>query len=185
MITFITYDSLTKEILEQCSKLYSEHYGFWLNNKCIKLTPTKLKTMYLYDKTCGVVLAEIDGQLIGHSFYAEFENCLWITQLVVHKDFRRRGIGTSLVSKILEIDWKYVGIASSNPYAIQILKKVTNGIICSLEIVEIIMQGCTVPYLKGKNFTTSTIDSQFDIRHDILGDELAQGHELLCVVKRS
>ena len=123
--------SVTDKLVSQCCTLFSQHYGTWIkNNKRVRMGKEMMKENYLSSENSGIVCAfEETGNLVGHCIYQSFEcsdsQCIWVTQLVVHTDFRSRGIAKDLLRLIWLEDYDVMGIISSNPYAIMCLESVT------------------------------------------------------------
>ena len=53
------------------------------------------------------------------------KNICWITQLVVHKEYRERGLATGLITHLREPDDNVFGIMSSHPAACLAAAKVS------------------------------------------------------------
>jgi GNAT superfamily N-acetyltransferase len=73
------------------------------------------------DAECSYVRATVDGCLAGHAFacrwkYDEKIVC-WISQLVVHRDYRERGLAMCLLNELKQNDDDIYGIASSHAAA--------------------------------------------------------------------
>jgi hypothetical protein len=78
---------------------------------------------------------------------------LWITQLVVHADFRSRHIGSDLIThaKIAGADVAVAGLASTHPHAIRALRRA-----CAAEYDSAflsthcrgVLEACQIPYLQ-------------------------------------
>lgn len=71
------------------------------------------------------------GRLFGYAIAVQEEfrghgRISWVTQLVVHKEFRRLGVGKRLLFPIWGFSNDYAwGLLSANPYAIRALEKAT------------------------------------------------------------
>ena len=67
------------------------------------------------------VRVTVDGQLAGHVFGCRWEavgrTVCWVTQLVVHRTYRERGLAKGLLRELREDDDKIYGILSSHPAA--------------------------------------------------------------------
>lgn len=87
----------------------------------MKASKSRLLAQYLPDERSTYTRAIVDGRLAGQAFtcrwtHAEKTVC-WITQLVVHRDYRRRGLATSLLREVAKDGDDMFGIMSSNPVA--------------------------------------------------------------------
>ena len=122
-------------ILETCSKLYSENYGVWSrkSNRAgerVKLSKTKMAEWFEHGNA-SICYAADDKDIIGYAVYFsvqedDFGTVTWITQLVVHSDYRHRGIAENILFSIWGFsDHKAWGIVTANPYAIRALEKIT------------------------------------------------------------
>jgi GNAT superfamily N-acetyltransferase len=192
-------------ILQDCADLFSNHYGIWKSGFKIKLNVEKLNSIYLFDDSCGYVYAKKGNIHIGQCFYcyymAGIKSIVCITQLVVHKEYRHKGIATRLVTMALENPWNKAYIASSNPYAIRSLERATKSKCIPLYNDETLLKSCPVPYLKNKKtditYEHSYVNTEFNICHleinDILtqvegnwvlGNKLPDGYEFLGIITK-
>lgn len=73
------------------------------------------------DTTCSYVRVIVDGRLAGNAFACRWaydnRNVCWITQLVVHQEYRERGLAWGLLNTIKHDDDDIYGIMSSHPAA--------------------------------------------------------------------
>lgn len=133
------FADLTPEEINECSELYSEHYGIYNNNapekkrgKNIKLRQQHYERTYASFPTTSISACRTgDGTLVGFAIFIRGEiagqrKFCWVTQLVVHQDHRKRGIGT----KLLESAWCFSdyairGLATANAVTLRTLENVT------------------------------------------------------------
>jgi GNAT superfamily N-acetyltransferase len=80
----------------------------WLER--LEATPQKLAAAMFSDPPqLGVLLAEIDGQVVGFaSYYFTFstflaKRCLWVDDMFVVEGFRRRGVGKELLREMVRV----------------------------------------------------------------------------------
>lgn len=125
-------------LIREMSELYSNNYGFWgqtsgKNGKRIKLSKEQI-AKWLNNEHSYVATARKDGELLGYAIAIKKSKnktdnkyiISWITQLVVHQDYRKIGIGKTLLFSFWGFSNDYAwGIMSSNPYAIRALEKAT------------------------------------------------------------
>ena len=125
-------------LIKELSELYSNHYGYWgatayKPGNRIVLSETRIR-VWTSSEQAYIATARDNQKLIGYSIAVNsFKNkkektnkISWITQLVVHEDYRRHGIGKKLVFSFWGFSNHYAwGILSSNPYAIRALEKAT------------------------------------------------------------
>lgn len=88
----------------------------------IRLSKGKLRAEYLPDDTtCSYVRVTVDGRLAGNAFACRWtydnKTVCWITQLVVHQEYRERGIAQILLLNLKNADDDICGIMSSHPAA--------------------------------------------------------------------
>jgi len=134
-----------RELLATCAELFSNHYGVWGEsakgrpylkpNGRIRMNATRLKTVLLSKAADKTVLSRctIDGVHVAHAFatiwnYGENEETvLWVTQLVVHRAYRRQYIATALLQELKRHPFfaqaRAVGIVSSQPASCNALAK--------------------------------------------------------------
>lgn len=76
---------------------------------------------------CSYVSAVVDGVFAGHAFACRWEyqgrQVCWITQLVVHQDYRERHLATRILTKVARTEDEVCGIISSQPAACMALSK--------------------------------------------------------------
>ncbi len=127
-----------KNLLDEMSELYSGHYGFWGETAAkpgqrIQLSAKKLY-QWIQSEDSYIATARKDYELVGYSIAIKKSKnktdnkylISWVTQLVVHEDFRQQGIGKTLLFSFWGFSNDYAwGIMSSNPYAIRALEKAT------------------------------------------------------------
>lgn len=124
------------KMLNDLSELYSNHYGTWGNEhpkmpgNRIRLSP-KMLSKWLTDSDAAVYYAHIDDEIVGYAIAIRkkvkyYGIMSWVTQLVVHQDYRNQDIAKRLLFSIwgLSDDFAW-GILSANPYAIRALEKST------------------------------------------------------------
>ena len=90
--------------------------------KRIQLSGRRLREQYLPDSSTSYHVLVIVDEVFAGSVLACFweANGLtigWVTQLVVHRDYRRRGLASGLLRSICSVGGDVYGIMSSNPIA--------------------------------------------------------------------
>ena len=123
-------------ILRECSVLYSNHYGFWSKDsprspgERVQLSAKKI-CEWLETDGAELFQASINNKMIGYSIAIKekvkyYGSVAWVTQLVVHEDYRHQGIGKNLLFSIWTFsDYFAWGVLTSSPYAIRALEKAT------------------------------------------------------------
>lgn len=119
---------VTESMLVEATTLFNENYGTWGDNSAKKGRPVRLSTrrlreQYLPDAAQSIYTrVTVDGVLAGNAFACRWEHggkaVCWVTQLVVSKDYRERGLATGLL-RVLRADncHDIYGIMSSHPAA--------------------------------------------------------------------
>jgi GNAT superfamily N-acetyltransferase len=87
----------------------------------VKMGKDRLRAQYLpKDAICSYVRVTVDGHLAGNAFACRWKynnrTVCWITQLVVHRDYRERGLAVGLLNELKDNDDIY-GLVSSHPAA--------------------------------------------------------------------
>ncbi len=127
---------VSNDILDKCSELYSNHYGFWSKTSPhhpslrVKLSAGRIQE-WLSKDNASIYYAEDDKKLIGYAIAIQLKvknygEISWVTQLVVHEEYRQQGIAKTLLYSIWGLSNHFAwGILSANPYAIRALEKAT------------------------------------------------------------
>lgn len=137
-------EDVTDEMLGKAAKLFNENYGIWGprsdhpgklsmrslhpsfltqdEGEAVKLRPRRLRAQYLpQGATVIYVMVTIDGELAGNAFACRWRsgdmNICWITQLVVGKNYRERGLAGGLLRLLRDDSIDSYGIMSSHPAA--------------------------------------------------------------------
>lgn len=155
------------------------------------MTPSYLRRAILpptLDDSSTYISATLDdGYVIGHVFAVHWlyrgRKVCWITQLVVHRDYRNRGIAISMLRELRGEDVWVHGVASSQPFACMALARAcgrgrddgVGGIAVTdmsfiKENVEGVMAASPIRYVReGK------------VRGRLFGEE-GRGKDVVCVV---
>lgn len=172
-------DTVTDLMLEDASKLFSENYGVWLDGpggdparagKSIRLTKNKLRVDYLPERISSYVSVLVNGVLAGNAFACRWsvdgKTICWVTQLVVHRDYRERGLAAGLLNELkMDGDDAY-GVMSSHPAACLAASKAFGSSIhaVSLEYIkknaQLFMKASPVDYVRRGQLRGSLFDSQ-------------------------
>ena len=138
----ITYASILPTDMESavagCAKLYSEHYGVWgerspRKGERVKLSANRLMG-WLKGESASLYAAYCEEKLIGYAIALRANlhshgTVSWVTQFVVHTDYRNNGVGSHLLRHIWGMSNDYAwGLITSNPYAVRALEKATRRI---------------------------------------------------------
>ncbi len=134
-LEWLNPSDISDDILEECAQLYSEHYGKWSKNGVKPGHSIKLSSARLQDLIAGsnsqVAIAKHNEAIVGYAFAKQltipYKGLVsWVTQLVVHKEYRHHGIAKRLLNGIWGFSDHYAwGIVTANPYAVKALEKAT------------------------------------------------------------
>lgn len=133
---FMTGNEYYEELIKECSQLYSTQYGKWSKaapfraGQNIKLSPERIRE-WLNNDNAAIYFAKDDEKLVGYAIAIQlsvpkYGIISWVTQLVVHEDYRHKDIAKNLLYSIWGSTDNFAwGIVSANPYAIRALEKTT------------------------------------------------------------
>ena len=104
---------------------------------------------------------------------------VWITQLVVHKDMRSKGLATEILSKSWTRDNIAWGLVSSHPHAVRALERAVQRI-CIPQIISKyatdLIKDCEIPYILNCEISItgsqSVIHSKFFVDHNEVNELL-------------
>lgn len=203
---------ITEDMLQEASQLFSENYGVWgpraasvqgtfakAGNR-VKMSKDRLRAQYLpHDAVCSYIKVTVDGCLAGNVFACRWKynnlTVCWITQLVVHRDYRERGLAMGLLNELKEDDDIY-GLVTSHPAACVAAARVFGSTIDSVRLdfikdnAEGVMASSPITYIRdakprGTLFNAddnsgavSCVDSNFFVDH-------SEPLEALSVVQES
>jgi len=178
-----------ESLLDKCSELYSNHYGEWgqaglFPGKRIKLSRDRIRA-WLNCKYSTLYCAQIDDDIIGYAIAFSknvtrgYGIITWVTQLVVHTDYRHNGIAKNILFSIWGLSTHYAwGIVSANPYAVRALEKATRRRAIPLRIkknsVKLLNLGREyVPFVDNEtmvkvNKEISAINTKFFVEHNTI-----------------
>lgn len=122
--------------IEECSRLYSSSYGKYSTQsdrnpgQQVKMSPRYYKEHYCKEGIY-IATAKDSNRLVGHAIYIRnrYENygvMTWVLQLVVHRDYRKKGIASTLLRSIWGFSDDFAwGLASANPCTVHTLESAT------------------------------------------------------------
>lgn len=222
-VTVEQFPVVSAALLKDCSDLFNAHYATWADSSArrgarVRLSPKRIREECIPDERAavesGVVQARLraDGRHIGHALYVKFlysdgpiSNVVWITQLVVHPDYRHNSIATKLIQTLRAAHrtaWAF-GLATSHPYTVKALERAIGQPCDSVQTkahAAAIVQASRIKYLQNRDITITespvkcTIDTQFDINHELVDEartmlgqawklgDLGPGEEHLAIV---
>lgn len=167
--------------LQECAALYSEHYGTWSSapGKRVRMTPERMRQGYLFDDQCRLVLAlflcasggdKASEQVVGYAAVRHYpfrsESALWVAQLVVHTEHRRRGIATEMLRRARsQAQARFAGMASANPCGPRALYRATDGPrLLDSSSAQALMRASQVPYLcRAEVSSAGHVDTAFAV----------------------
>lgn len=88
----------------------------------VRMSAQRLRDQYLPEGTMSsYTRVLVDGNLAGNAFACRWmhngKTICWITQLVVHKAYRERGLARSLLTSLRQDTDDIFGVISSHPFA--------------------------------------------------------------------
>ncbi len=125
-----------EKLIDECSLLYSSQYGKWSRSapyragQNIKLSPDRIR-QWLDNDNASIYFAKDGDELVGYAIAIQlsipkYGIISWVTQLVVHEQYRHKDIAKNLLHSIWGFTDNFAwGIVSANPYAIRALEKTT------------------------------------------------------------
>ncbi|KAA8620207.1 hypothetical protein PtrSN002B_007440 [Pyrenophora tritici-repentis] len=188
-----TGSDITDEILAEATLLFNNHYGTWSTHTSnpadrVKLSKQRMRQQLLPTggSSCIYARVTVATQLVGNAFACRWVvdgvSICWITQLVVHSEFRRQGLAARLLREAGDSD--VCGIMSSHPAAcLAAARAFGDGCVTAqdLEFMHVnaraVMEASPVAYvreavLRGKLFdgqdtsgAVSSVDTQFFVDH--------------------
>ena len=150
----VSCEKVTDTLIDEVKELFDTSYGFWsasnppraeLSGRPI-FFPRKAYLEYFrgsgdYVGECDLALCYDGEKLIGEAVYVNKETSrgkvALVVQLVVHKEYRRKGIGSALLYSIWGFSDYYAwGIVTSNPCTVMTLEKATSRWCSVPEIIQ-------------------------------------------------
>lgn len=139
------FGATNDQLVKECSQLYSTQYGRWsvhspINaGKSIKLSPQRIREWLSNDDVAIYLARDKDvvnedtgnAMLVGYAIAMDLDVpkyglISWVTQLVVHENYRHQNVAKELLSSIWAFTDNFAwGIISANPYAVRALEKTT------------------------------------------------------------
>ncbi|KAI4229694.1 MAG: hypothetical protein L6R36_000610 [Xanthoria steineri] len=178
---------ITDSMLKEASALFNGHYGVWgeaakafaTPGKRVRMSVGRLRTLLLPDPDhCSLVRVVVNSQLVGHAFACRWKrqsmNICWVTQLVVHSNYRRQGLAVGLLSNMREAQDDVFGIASSHPAACMAASKACKTDLRDIDLdfirqdASAIMRRSPVEYVQnarlvGSLFNKATLDGSVSL----------------------
>ncbi|KAL1962421.1 hypothetical protein VTN77DRAFT_9692 [Rasamsonia byssochlamydoides] len=205
---------VTDSMLQEAARLFSENYGVWGREAAsvvgafakegnhVKISKDRLRAQYLPENAvCSYVRVIVDGHLAGNAFACrwKYENrtVCWITQLVVHRNYRERGLAVGLLNELKESEDDVYGLMSSHPAACIAAARVFGNTINAVRLdfikehAEGIMKSSPISYVRaarphGSLFNSgntdgavSSVDTNFFIDHTEPLEALASVRETM------
>jgi 2-polyprenyl-3-methyl-5-hydroxy-6-metoxy-1,4-benzoquinol methylase len=181
---------------EECSELFSTQYGVWSahdprdrGGQPVRFGPGRIRGL-LESPDSRIAYARCQGRLIGYAIAVQtdverYGVVSWVTQLVVHAEYRHSGVGKMLLFSIWGFSNHFAwGLTSANPYAIRALEKATRrrcvpGRIRRNSKKLISIATSHVPYVAanaGVRITQSesSVNTTFFVDRSALADKLAR-----------
>ena len=137
---------ITSAMLNEAATIFSEHYGVWgprtqSPGARVRMSASRLQKTCLPShalEQCAYVRATLDGTLISNAFACYWQagcgSTCWITQLVVHRDYRSRGISKELLTRLRRPEIEIYGILSSHAHACMAAVRAFSGNIHDVDL---------------------------------------------------
>lgn len=179
---WISSKNVAEELLIRCSALFTDHYGIWGENGILPGKPVRMPLpllhKYISEGDNWIATASDKDTLIAYAICNRFDTpngkISWISQLVVHRDYRHQGIAKQILNSIWGFSDHYAwGLATSSPYAIRALEKATRRRVVPNKIKEnldfIVPFVNSIFYLRDKEISVSpdlsVVNSLFFVDH--------------------
>ncbi|KAI1161160.1 hypothetical protein F5B18DRAFT_629660 [Nemania serpens] len=169
------HKNVTDDMLFDAAKLFSENYGVWGERSSrpgerVTLSGRRLRAQYLPGNSeTSYVQVTVDGTLAGNAFACrwlwEGQTICWVTQLVVAKEYRDRGLAKGLLGALKEDRDDVYGIMSSHPAACLAAATTFGASIekVSLDFIaksaESIIKASPISYVQGAKLCGSLFDA--------------------------
>ena len=128
-----SFAKANRQFIKECSALYSEHYGMWSARSdlsgSVSLSPSRLEKL-LDSDSARINWARYESTLVGYVISVHMKTELgfvsWVTQFVVHEDYRNQQVGKNLLYAVWQLKGHFAwGLLTPNPYAVRALEKAT------------------------------------------------------------
>ena len=98
----------------------------------VRLSTERLRAQCLFDNVkCSYVRVTVNGHLAGNAFACRWtvnnRQVCWVTQLVVDRNYRERGLAKTLLNLLKHDDNDMYGVMSSHPAACLAAAKAFGG----------------------------------------------------------
>ena len=125
-------EDVSVDLLRGCCALFDENFEKTIAGNTIKIYPSRLKKYLVNSQLICVYKNDL---LIGYMITEKMtEELVWIKQIVVHKLFRNKRIGTYLVAMLKK--YRKIGIITNNPIMVKIIKSLGFSICLTHKIYE-------------------------------------------------
>lgn len=183
---FEWYDGpdVSEALLRECSELFGKHYGTWgpqgPNPGQRVRQPTNCIKALLNGRDARLVIARKEHQLVAYAAAVQptvsgIGKISWVTQLVVHEDFRKQGIATWLLFAFWQFSDQFAwGLVTANPFAVRALEKATRRRVqpsrAASSVHVVLDAGFEIPYIKSDTVVKcadgiSLINTAFFVDH--------------------
>lgn len=180
-------------LLQECSDLFGGHYGVWsaaagerAGNR-VRFPLTKMREL-LGGKDARLAVARRGGTLVAYA--ASVQPCVpgkgtmsWVTQLVVHSDYRHQGIAKQLLFSIWGFSDHFAwGLVTANPYTVRALEKATRRRVSPERIekgLQVLLASTSIPYVTSDSETacdgtSARINTHFPVDHSDVPEMIKQ-----------
>lgn len=185
--------AVSDALLQECSELYAAHYGTWGEKgprpgQQVRQRPEKIREL-LASNDAQLAIAREAGRLVAYAAAVRPSipgsgKISWVTQLVVHTDFRKGGIATRLLFAFWQFSDHFAwGLVTANPFAVRALEKATRRRVlptrASHSVEAILQAGRLIPYIRNDSLVdcnegSSAINTEFFVDHSGVPDLVSQ-----------
>ena len=132
--------SMSETEIQECSNLFSNHYGIWgdypdhpeKKGKNIRMTPPFFRKTFLKPNRY-IIMAFCKEKLVGHVVYLKAvlpskrkkKTISWILQIVVDKEYRGEKIGVKMMHSIWGMSNYAWGLYTAHPLTVATLEQAT------------------------------------------------------------
>ena len=194
----IPCSEMSPEEIKGCAQLFSENYGMWsqsagatLRGRPIRLSPGKLRKLFVEKPNRYVAMMFLGDHLIGHVFYIRCESpwnasrkMTFVQQLVLDRQYRGNRLGLKMLQAVFGLSnddaW---GLYTSNPYTVRALEDATFRHVSVEKIKENLQK--LRPVLRDifenetwlNSFREGCVDTNFRVSHDKNSDKIKKAYK--------
>lgn len=182
--------NLSEDEMAECAELFSSSYGRYSQDSTYRPGgQIRMSAKYYMKNYQGdnfyVAMARYEDRLIAHAFYIR-KKCkegmvTWVLQLVVDKNYRKKGIASTLLRSIWGFSDDFAwGLASANPCTVKTLESATfrkcRPVIIQKNLSTIKEIGKDISFVKSEAFEVTKMSSQINTEFYIDNSEFTRDY---------